>query len=699
MNQNKNDFFHTYFHTMVEYLYLLYPQYNKEQIKDVVKDIVKDLHPDMNITYVYHKSPGNSEIKTSNICEFLKLCENKILTPSGSIYQTSLDQSSFFVDLIKTNTKDRSNAKKKKLEAKALGNRLEVDYWENQQQQKKYDNNGFSGLLRNAFVGFYDIAGYNSTTSIARKSIYLSYAFTERFLAGNFFLPTFESIINHCLLIKQYSKPLPFLPLIDRLYIPSKEDVYQFLIQCYSKYYHAENIIQDNLFKIKRLLDTFNEQELTCLFYYSNLYNFIQYNENWLKPYLQDILKLEVINNTNISESDIIKLDEDLMIVLSVIAHQHLDGNFLLQNKHISVQDDITKQSIIHTGYKLQNKIENELLPLIYFFCDFPIEIPDIQSSKKMIRQVVVSSDTDSVLYTKDPYVKWYTGSSSISLDSMNISALLDYLLTKCIKKPLEIHCLNHNVNPNDISMISMKNEYTYTIFIASNKPKTYIGGLLIQEGRVFKNLELDIKGSTYKGSIYSSSTLSEYKKFLYKTIDEITSQGSLSAVQYIQYLVEREQHIIQKLKDGNVQYLVPKSIRTKNDYKDVEKSILFNLNIWNNIFGSKYGILTPPLKTLCVDIDSDLIKSQSYHEWLESYDNIIYQKFIKVLENINPKKSITFLPINPVSEAIPKELIPIVNYRSIAHKNCKPWYELYQSFSITIPPITSEYLFSDIYM
>jgi hypothetical protein len=696
---------------MVDYLHLIHPEYTYEQVKSTVQELCKDLIPKMDITYVHHKSPGNSEIKTIDIHSFLKLCNNKILTPSGSIYKTAQEQSSFFVDLIKANTQDRSKAKKKKLEAKAQGNKSEMDYWENQQQQKKYDNNGFSGLLRNAYVGFYDVAGYNSTTSLARKSIYLSYTHTERFLAGNFYLPTFESIINHIFLVKQYSSVIPTTGLYQQLYIPTLTDVLDFILQCYTKYYHPQNVVKEHVRSIKRLLLTCNQDELTYIFYYNNFYQLIKYNSDWLKPLLQEVLSLNESREytQHLDTYDILKLDEDLAIVLSVIVHPYLQGDFLFKDKKISVQDIEIQKTIIDTGYRLKKLIEETLLPLVLFFCDIPLEIPDIQAQRKMIRQAVVSSDTDSVLYTKDPYIRWYTGSSQISLDSMNISALLDYLLTKSMKIPLRIHCLNHGIDGKDVELINMKNEYTYTIFIAANKPKTYIGGLLIQEGRIFKQLELDIKGSTYKGSIYSNTTLSEYKKFLFSIIDEISTYGSISAVKYIKLLVEREQHIIQTLQEGYTYYLVPKSIRTKNDYKNPESSILFNLDIWNTVFGSKYGVLTPPLKTLCVDIDYKKIRSDEYHEWLEHYHSDIYKKLIETLKRIDTKdpfktkksttlKHITFLPINPVAEVIPEELIPIINYKTIAHKNCKPWYELYQSLSITVPPTSLEYLFSDIY-
>jgi hypothetical protein len=315
-----------------------------------------------------------------------------------------------------------------------------------------------------------------------------------------------------------------------------------------------------------------------------------------------------------------------------------------------------------------------------------------------MIRKAVVSSDTDSVLYTKDPYVKWYTGNSIISQDSMNISALLDYLLTKTIKYPLKTHCINHGVDPKDLNLINMKNEYTYTVFIAANKPKTYVGGLLIQEGRVFKSLELDIKGSIYKGSIYPTRTLTEYNTFLSTVIETISKIGKISAKEFIQNLINREESIIKMLQQGDTSYLTPRSVRLASDYKDANKSIFFNCALYNKIFGQKYGVLTPPLKTLTLDIDYKLFKSNSYLTFLQTEYPKISEKFVEAINDIDPKKHITFFIINPAAEQIPKELIPVINYKAIAYKNCKPWYELYQSLGINIPPLTNTILFSDIY-
>jgi hypothetical protein len=696
----RSDFFNKYLQSIIQYLHIQYPEYSKEQIQSVLKEILKDYDPKTNITYVYHSSPGNSVIKTSPLKEFLKLTDNCIITPSGSFYRTLHNHSSFFVDLIKTNTKDRSIAKKKKLEAKAKGNKLEADYWENQQQQKKYDNNGFSGLLRSPYVGFYDLAGYNSTTSLARKSIYISYTHTERFIAGNFYLPTFESIVNHCLLIKSITKPLPD-NLSLKIYIPNKEDVLEFILSIYKQYYHIKSVIQSHIFKFKKLLNSFNQDELIYLFYYENLNQLIQYNSEYFKSYFQDLLNpvsLQEHDYLNQSVVDISTLDDDLKILISVIFSDVAQGNFLFKDNQLVVEDLKMYSTIINTIKHLQIKLEQELLPLIMFFNDTSIEIPDIQSQKKMIRKTVIISDTDSVLYTKDPYIKWYTGNSIVSKDSMNISALLDYLLTKSIKPHLKIHCLNHGVDLKDIDLINMKNEYTYTVFIAANKPKTYIGSLLIQEGRVFKTLELDIKGSIYKGSIYSNRTLQEYQIFLTELLQEISSCGSISAIEYIKKLVQRETNIIQSLQKGETFYLTPKSIRMLQDYKFPNSSILFNCNIYNKILGDKYGVLTPPLKTITVDINSKLFKSQEYQDYLYAQDQNIYDRYMHILKEIDLKKAVTFLPINPVTETIPIELIPIINYVSITHKNCKPWYELYQSLGITIPPVNTDFLFKDIY-
>jgi hypothetical protein len=127
---------------MVEYLSFTHPTYDQFTIEKLVKEILQEYdYPKTDITLVQHRSSGNSKIETIPIKEFLKLTDNKIITPSGSIYKTSKEETSFFADLLKTNTKNRSIAKKRKLEAKAKGNISEVNYWENQQQQKKYDNN------------------------------------------------------------------------------------------------------------------------------------------------------------------------------------------------------------------------------------------------------------------------------------------------------------------------------------------------------------------------------------------------------------------------------------------------------------------------------------------------------------------------------------------------------------------------------
>ena len=60
---------------------------------------------------------------------------------------------------------------------------------------------------------------------------------------------------------------------------------------------------------------------------------------------------------------------------------------------------------------------------------------------------------------------------------------------------------------------------------------------------------------------------------------------------------------ILDNLQNGGTTYLAIKSVRPANEYKDPNKSIYFNYQIWESVFAPKYGSILIPTKTYTVPV------------------------------------------------------------------------------------------------
>ncbi len=85
---------------------------------------------------------------------------------------------------------------------------------------------------------------------------------------------------------------------------------------------------------------------------------------------------------------------------------------------------------ILGAFYRLE-EFQNEMNDLFQLFIYHDINFQKIMSRSNMLRESVVVSDTDSVIYTVMEWSNWFTGLDNIvSEGSYNISALATYWYT-----------------------------------------------------------------------------------------------------------------------------------------------------------------------------------------------------------------------------------------------------------------------------
>lgn len=684
-----------------------YEKFIKEHIKKTIQ-IPK-------ITNIVHNGYGNSELAETDLLSYIKNTSNKIITPSGSIYETADKKRSLLKQLIDDLLKQRKVVKKKMLDAEGDGRKDEASLYKNEQATIKIATNSLIGAMGSAFNCFYDLAGFNSVTSISRHAIMLAYTHTERLLEGNFYLPTNEHILNHLVILKRCCPPEERILSIMKkhnLYIPEAEDVLDFLLQNKHKYTskcpHRE---------ILTFLENSYSHERCFYYYFDNLKNLFRtghidvnpntsdwlakHNSDYFIKYFTDFYNIDNIEQSSTykecSPFDLYKLDEDLLIIMGSIYSNMLEKVTIF--KAPTEKPDVAMK-LYNIGLVLQERLDY-IKDVIDLYTDTGIDIPQIAESKDMIRNTVIVSDTDSVIFTTKNWINWFTGRYAINHDAFKINSLMVYYLSKTTAYMLTNMSKNKGATGKDIKAIEMKNEFLYNIYMNSPLKKHYAGIASIQEGRRLPEFKKDIKGVNLRSSKVPHESSKFAENFIVSLMEEIDTLSAIgkkvSASSWIMKVVEREQKIMSSLKLGEVHYLTNEPIKDESSYKNADSSLFFNYTLWQEVFAYKYGEIQIPSKCHLVPINDKMFHSESFLDNLTVNDPELGHKLKMFLSSTN--KKVTRLIMNPMMTEIPKEIIPIIDYRSVIFKNCSSLYLVMRSLGLGIGNNSDEILFSDYYL
>jgi len=687
-----------YFDDMFKYLSTLYPKMPESRIRDFIYKTVDERLQRPQADILVYPSYGNIERKTIDLLTFIKRYRNKIIAPSGTIFESTdikVATDKQFIDQLGADRKVHKDAMfdltvKGELALAAL-----EDY---KQALCKIKVNSIIGSNGNDQNALYDLESFNSTTSLARHGVIMAYAFTEKFLVNNQYFPTVEKLINFIILT---ARNAPNKEIIDALVekysliSPTAYEVSDSLMVSMQPYvYHYEKYKR----QVEELLLNLPQHELTYIFYSRNLYNLFTANTSVFRRWITDFSSTTVDDSEVSNDIDpklIKKIDNDLQCVISTVFDKELGDDILSE---LPKTNEAKARTFVVLGRKLQKRFDDlsDLLDVFIFGSEF---IQDIPCHRLIKRKAVAISDTDSVIFTTKHLTSWYLGRDvEICQDAFNVHAIIIYLMTKSLAKLIEIMSISRGATGENVKKINMKNEFLYSVLIRTLLGKHYLGRQIIREGRVLKKPVLDIKGVSFKSSNVPQCT-HEYFDYMANTlIDDVTNNTKIHLSKYIGMALEYELQLHTALTRGDLNFYNNISIKAKDEYKKPENCIYFNYECWEAVFADKYGSIHIPGKYVLVPLKNKSFKDEQYQEFLQRKDPVIYEKLMKYLSTLNPKKKITRIPIAATLTEIPDVIAPLVDIRSIMYKTTAPIQLLLRSLGADLGNPKQRPLFSDMY-
>jgi len=677
-----------YANNMVEYIHSVRGG-DKAKIMEFAKEKTQAYFKDRKVKNVIVSRPGQEDVEVQNLWDFISDKADTVIAPSGSIYKSATVQKSFIAGMLEEVIEERNHYKLEQFKAVDSGDKVLEAINYNAQSRKKIFANSLPGGKGSPYNIFYDKGGYNATTSFSRELISHAFTVCEQLLGGNFGFFDERTLLNHIIvnirlspseeeLIRILNKYKLMVPTTDQLFDFYKADVHKYQPRAQLK-------------KVYTYLESLSTGKTAYLYYFGNLRHLIWDNHEFFKPWLHSLMDIDKIPAvTDATNEELFAVDEDLNIAIRSIYNHVFDG--------IPPWDFPTKKPEYVAKYvgiaRHMNKMLGDIQELMDTFITYPTLTPNIGKKKFMWRNTVIVSDTDSVIFTSKHWMLWFTGTDQkYDIGAYQITAMTIYWVTKAMAHTMKKFSIAKGAVGKNIGRIILKNEFLYATMIIYEAKKTYAGIVTIQEGAVLVKPTADLKGVAIRSSNFPPETAKFVKEFIIEHILNASIKGPIHGRDLIQLTIDREKLIRQSLLDGKTDFLKISSIKPEDQYKNPSGSQYQYCLAWNEVYGKKYEIIRVPTKAYTLPLKK--ITSE-YLDYLKETDIKIHNNTIRFIEK--HKKFPNLICIDLDHDSIPKELIPLIDYRKIIYFNLKPNYLTMSSLSIDVGFEKKQLLMSEIY-
>ncbi len=601
---------------------------------------------------------------------------NLITAPSLTTYLRHDVKESIYVKFVEENKKQRSIAKKKKFQYKVEGNIVKSNFYDKIQSNKKINNNSLSGAHSSASTILYNKTSHSSLTSGTRVTTSNSNSNNEKLLSGNRHYFSEDIIINNIVYIcSEINENLKSIMDKYNLYYPTVEDVKNVILRSSSLY------LINNLDFCEDLINSLSDLERAWFVYCNSFYYLCIYNEKLFKDFL-DKVTLLIKDDKEYKVDDVFKYPEEYRMFGHLICVDQVRGYG--QN-----YDDMLKDGILNY---LVPSIDNsyktiyEYRDLFSMFFRNEVNVNNVANFPESIRRVVLTSDTDSTIFTSQELIFWFLGKEEFNNKGLAIQGFLTLLSTFTTSHVLMKMMAQFNTVKSRLKDIYMKNEFTFDYYATTQAGKHYYATISVQEGNVFKNKEREVKGVHLKSSNLPKHIRELANEMMNEIMDKTINNEKLSLNYYLNYVKDIENNIINSIKSGDVSYFKVYKVKDKDSYKEDVFNVYNYYLLWNQVFGHKYGnIETLPYQA--IKFNTTLSNKTELKNWVESLDDDFKIPAQIWLTQYNKKDLPTImLPLDILrSYGIPKEISLIVDYRSIVKELCNVFYILLESLGFYI--------------
>ena len=635
--------------------------------------------PTLTLTRNQH---GDREKTIVPMTEYIRDVEmnNRIISPTMAVYHKPEDIPSISSEFIEANIARRKKSKHEMFEAKVAGKKALATFKNNEQKSFKISNNSLSGAQASSSTILYNKSAHSSLTSTCRTATSYGNANNEKFLYGNRHYWSPDIVKSNIVSIVNSTDYDTLKQAMDTYGIrhPTPDETLE-TIQ-YSTDLYWKN--PEELVKIRSLVNNLTDIERSAFVYTGDLYHLAKFNDELVRTFLSE-LSSKASAPIDDPDTYIEDMDDDLKAFVGLLCAKELMGKTIkdikVNNPHDYAIVGATAKHIIDTLNHYQWLIKG-----LWRANTLPASVAHIRSS---IRRGVITSDTDSTIFTVQDWVKWHVGEVNFTEKANAISYAVVYLATQTITHLLAMVSAGMGVREKHIHTLAMKNEFSFPVFVLTSMAKHYFAYISAQEGNVYEEYDVEVKGVYLKDSNAPPHVMEEFNKSLRWTMDKVIEGQGLNVTELMKKVARIEKEVELSVRKGDSFYLANGQVKDESSYKNPASSPHVFYGMWQKVFAPVYGEAPDP-PYAAVKVSVDLNNQTKLNEWLNGLQDVELASRMRTWMTENKKSSVTslLLPRAIVElKGIPDEVISAMNIRKLIYTTTKPFYFLLEALGIYV--------------
>lgn len=654
----------------------------QEEIKPLVSKIFKrqsNGFKDKFFKVAQKNKYGDREVKVMSAGDFFETVEEKNyhLSPSLVAYTNSDEEQC--VNSIGTVKflGDRKFFKGKRQEAKAVGNKEEERAFDQIQNALKIFNNAQSGAMSSNGTPINNKSGHTTLTSTCRVLTSLANICNERLLSGNRLFISYERTIENFLsqITNTDLKRLKKFMDTNSMVYPTTEQVMNMVRRC-TYYYWSDS---KRLKMIEEFVDLLTPIEKASIFLISDIKAIMETNPKFIDKFFKDWIRVP-----DFPEDGVLPEDKDIkptngdyynlaISKLRINPNCKEDPEQEKRNK-----EDLDKRIRHLNAYHL--KVEEEWYDFIELFFKTTVPPSGIYSIKEMVRENVLTSDTDSSIYTVDELLEQYSGDNQE--EGLNLNAALTYIIRMISVHQHAMFSKNMNVAQNNLYRLNMKNEYMFGSYVTTLMSKHYFATQVMVEGVMNTSIKMEIKGVHLRSSKVALAIKEFAHRLMRDILDSIYDNKKLCAPTILKEVADLERMISKDvLEDLNPVWLTTATIKDRDAYQKPESSVYQYHDIWMKSFANKYGA-PPEIPYRAYKLSATTGNRNKLDEYLNSLEESGVKEGLKRVLETRKELNTFYIPVEVVEKdgKMPKEAVHAADIRTIIKQNLKSIYAVLET-------------------
>lgn len=521
----------------------------------------------------------------------------------------------------------------------------------------KIFNNAQSGAMSSEGTPINNKTGHTSLTSSTRCLTSTANLINEQFIAGNRFYNTPENTLQSIMARLRVTNLEAVEKVMTKwnMHVPTVDEVMECVTVCSRRYWSSDSTMR----YIRAFMETLNGTELASILYTLDLVSMFRYNRALISGMFDDYIKIpEFVEGKEAAKPD--NGDRYTLCVSKLPPKSSKDAINQLADYHLSIESKY---------YDLFRVFFKSKIP--------PSALFDVTSS---VRDCVLTSDTDSSIYTVDEMIDTYTDNKE---KGVALNGVLTYFVRMISVDQHAQLSANMNVSQANINLLNMKNEYYFGAYITTPMSKHYYATQLMIEGVALDKAGLEIKGVHLKNSKMSADIKDKAQDLMKAALAAIEDKQLMDAADVLHSIGEMERNVMTDLQNGKWSWLSRESVKNKAVYKNPDSQIYLYHEMWETVFADKYGP-APELPYTAVKMSVDLKSKTKLNAYIESIeDNFIRERMRSFMESKN-KTDLTnlYVPMERLQNLgdIPSEFKQAIDMRTVIKQNFKSVYAVLES-------------------